>query len=277
MRKRIWIWGLVAVSVFMVSLTFQEKTLKAENLSPKEIAKRVDNRDDGETSTSELTMILVDRNKNERIRKMKSFRKSFGKDTKSISFFLSPADVKNTAFMSYEWDDENKEDDNWLYLPALRKVKRIASGNKKDSFMGSDFSYVDMNGPEIEDWDYKFVKESEKVNGHDCWVIEAVPKASRRKRVIDETGYLKRVSWIRKDNFMAVRGKTWVKKGKKIKFFEALDIEKISGIWTAKKLEMTTTKKNRLEHKTILLFDKITYNEGLKDDMFNTQRMERGL
>ena len=238
---------------------------------------KVDNRDDGETSISEMTMILIDRRNNQRKRAIKGFRKDYGKDTKSISFFLTPADVRNTAFLSYEWDDESKEDDSWLYLPALRKVKRISSGNKKDSFMGSDFSYSDMNGMELEDWDFSFVKESEIVDGQDCWVIQSVPKKDRKKKVITETGYLKRVSWIRKDNYMGVRGKMWVKKGKKIKIFKASEIEKIQGIWTAKKLEMITTKRKRREHATVLLFNNIVYNKGVNDSMFKTQRMEKGL
>ncbi len=242
-----------------------------------EIMQKVDNRDDGDTSTSEMTMILIDKRKNQRVRKIKAFRKDYGKDVKSISFFLSPADVRNTTFLSYDWDDENKEDDNWLYLPALRKVKRISSGNKKDSFMGSDFSYADMNGMELSEWQYRFRKKNETVNGFDCWVIEGVPKKEKRKKVINETGYLKTVTWIRKDIFMSIRSIQYVKKGKKIKYFTASNIENIQGIWTAKKLTMKTTKKKRMEHMTILLFDNMIFNKDADDTLFTTQRMERGI
>ncbi|MCP4753162.1 MAG: outer membrane lipoprotein-sorting protein [Proteobacteria bacterium] len=249
----------------------------AESLRPREIMQKVDDRDDGQTSSSEMTMVLIDRRGNKRVRQMKSFRKDFGKDTKSINFFLSPADVRNTTFLSYEWDDEDKEDDNWLYLPALRKVKRISSGNKKDSFMGSDFSYADMNGLELNEWDYTFKKENVKLDGHDCWVIEAVPKKEKRKKVINETGYLKSIVWVRKDIFMTVKSKSFVKKGKKIKYFTASEIEKVQGIWTAKKLTMITTKRKRKEHATVIVFNNMIYNKGVVDSMFTTQRMERGL
>ncbi len=208
---------------------------------------------------------------------MKGFRKDFGKDEKNISFFLSPADVRNVAFLSFDWDDESKEDDNWLYLPAVGKPKRISAGNKKDSFMGSDFTYADMNGLEITEWDFKFLKESEMVDGKDCWVVEAVPKSSKKKKVIDETGYLKSISWVRKDLFMVVQGKMYVKKGKKIKYFKASDIEQIQGIWTSKKLSMVTTKAKKKEHSTVLLFKNMIYNKGVGDNMFTVQRMERGL
>lgn len=265
------------IVILMILVLVAPTSVLSQEMTATEVMVEVDNFDDGETSSSEMTMILIDRRGNQRVRQMKGFRKDYGKDTKSMNFFLSPADVRNVAFLSYDWDDENKEDDSWLYLPAIGKPKRISAGNQKDSFMGSDFTYADMNDLEIKEWDYKFLKQSEMVDGKDCWVIEGVPKEAKRKKVIDETGYLKVVSWIRKDNFFVVKGKMYVKKGKKIKYFTASDLEKIQGIWTAKKLTMVTTKRKRKEHSTVLLFNKIVYNKGVEDGMFTVQRMERGL
>lgn len=246
-------------------------------LTPKEIAIKADNVDDGETSISEMTMILIDSQNQQRVRKLKSFRKDYEDQTKSLMFFLSPADVKNTAFLAFDYEDPDKDDDNWLYLPALRKVKRIASGNKKDSFMGTDFTYNDMNGLDIEDWDYQMVKESDTIDGQECWVIGSVPRADIKNEVIQETGYLKRLMWVRKDNFMVLQGKTWVKDGRKIKVMQAKEIEQIQGIWTVKRLEMSTFSRNKREHSTVLVFDNLQYNQGVDDGMFNTQRMQRGL
>lgn len=261
----------------MILVLIAPSSVLSQELTATEVMTKADNVDDGETSSSEMTMILIDRRGNQRVRQMKGFRKDYGEDTKSMNFFLSPADVRNVAFLSFDWDDENKEDDSWLYLPAIGKPKRISAGNQKDSFMGSDFTYADMNDLEIKEWDYQFKKQSEMVDGKDCWVIEGVPKKEKRKKVIDETGYLKVVSWVRKDNFFVVKGMMYVKKGKKIKYFTASDIEQIQGIWTAKKLTMVTTKRKRKEHSTVLLFNKIVYNKGVEDGMFTVQRMERGL
>jgi len=268
---------LILLGALAIGMMLNNAPISAKELTAAEVMKKAEDRDDGDSSVSEMTMILIDRRGNQRVRKMKGYRKDYGKDSKSINFFLSPADIRNTAFLSYDWDDENKEDDNWLYLPALRKVKRISAGNKKDSFMGSDFSYADVNGLDTADWDFKFLKKSEDVGGHDCWVIEALPKKSKRKKVIDETGYLKSISWVRKDNYVTVKGKMYVKKGKKIKYFTAANIEKNQGIWTVKKLSMVTTKGKRKEHATVIQFDNIVYNQGVGDDLFTTQRMERGL
>ena len=252
-------------------------SITAAELTAKEVMQKADDRDTGKSSIAESLMILIDKRGNQRIRHTKLFSKEYGKDTKSVSYFLSPADVKNTAFLSYDWDDESKEDDSWLYLPALRKVKRIASSNKSGSFMGSDFSYADIEGVNIEDYVYKFVKKSEMVDGQDTWVIESKPKNDRKKAIIKKTGYLKAQLWIRKDIFMMIKGKFWVKKGKKIKFLTASDIEKIDGIWTAKKLQMVTTKKGRKLHATVLQQKSVSYNQDVKDDMFTTQRIQRGL
>ncbi|MBU2512306.1 outer membrane lipoprotein-sorting protein [bacterium] len=275
--KKIQFRGITIVLLVFLSAPIAVVNLYSEGLTAKEVMEMVDNRDDGETAISETTMVLIDKGGNQRIRKLKGYRKDYGQDKKNIRFFLSPADVRNVAFLAYDWNSEDKEDDNWLYLPAIGKPKRISSSNEKDSFMGSDFSYADMNGLELTDWDYRFLKDSQPVDGFDCWVIESLPKASKKRKVIDETGYLKIISWIRKDNYIRVQAKMYVEEGRKIKYFSASDIVKIQNIWSVKKLTMKTTSKNHLEHTTVLLFDDILYNKAMDENMFTTQRMQRGL
>ncbi|MBU2514038.1 outer membrane lipoprotein-sorting protein [bacterium] len=278
MKRLNGILGGVGLFIAAISLAvFMPSMAVSEGLTAFEIMKKVDKRDDGETSISEMTMILIDRKGNQRIKIMKGFRKDFGEDTKTISFFLSPEDERNVSFLSYEWEDESKEDDNWLYLPALGRPKRISGSGKKGSFMGSDFSYADMNGLELGDWDFKIVQESAMVKDQDCWIIEAVPKASKREKVSDETGYKKTISWVRKDIFMTIQSRLYLEKGGKYKNFIASDIEKIQGIWTAKKLSMIQLKGKTVEHSTVLQFDSLEYNKGVEDNMFTVQRMVRGL
>ena len=222
-------------------------------------------------------MILLSKTNQQRIRKIKNITKDYGEDTKGIIFFLSPADVKNTSYMSFEFDDTNKEDDAWIYLPALKKVKRIASNDKSGSFMGSDFSYSDINGIKIEDWDYTFIKESLLVNDVDTWVIQGLPKNTKKEKVLDETGYLKSLLWIQKDNFMLVKAKYWIKKGRKIKYLKVEDIKKVDNIWTAHKMTMVTTAKGKVEHTSFLKFSNVRYNKDIDDAYFTTRSMERGL
>ncbi|WP_116371566.1 outer membrane lipoprotein-sorting protein [Marinomonas sp. MED121] len=254
--------GLISSPVFAAELTAAQ------------IMQKVDDRDTGETLVSESALILIDKKKRQRIRQLKLFSKEYDQVDKSVSFFMSPADVKDTAYMSFDWDDDAKEDDSWLYLPALQKTNRIAASDKSGAFMGSDFSYADIDGVDVEDFTYRLVKESEEVNGHDCWVIESIPKS---KAIIKETGYLKSTSWIRKDIYMQVKAIINVKKGKRVKYFQAKDIEQIQGIWTAKTLQMVTTKRNKLEHSSVLKINSVDYQTKVDDKMFENTRLQRGL
>ena len=131
--------------------------------------------------------------------------------------------------------------------------------------MGSDFTYADLDGVEIEDYTFKIVKDSDVVDGADCWIIEATPKS---KDVIKETGYLKTLTWIRKDIFFGVKGRILLKKGKKVKLWSAKDLKKIDGVWIAKTQQMTTTKKKKREHSSIFIIDTIAFNKKLDDSLF---------
>ena len=236
----------------------------------------VDNRDKGTTSVSDARMILIDKHQNQRIREMKSIRKEYGEDAKGIIFFLSPSEVRNTAYMSHDWDQPAKEDDSWLYLPAMNRVKRIAPGDKSQAFMGSDFSYSDINGMDIEDWNYAFVKESFDLNGTETWVIKGQPKASAKAKVDQETGYAKILVWVQKQTLLVVKAKYWVTKGRKVKYFKAEEIQRIDGIWTPLKLTMVTTEKGRVTHSTILQMSNVQYDLPVKDSYFTPRSMEQG-
>ena len=109
---------------------------------------------------------------------MKSYSKDFGADKYNTIFFKYPADVRNTAFLTHNYANTNKDDDQWLYLPALKKVKHIPSSDKSSSFMGSDFSYYDMTNRDLNDYNFKLIKE-EKVRGKKAWMIEAMPRTSK--------------------------------------------------------------------------------------------------
>lgn len=249
----------------------------AEMLSANQVIEQWDNREDGETAIEDVSMTLIDSRGKERVRQLKSFRKDFGEDSKTLVFFLQPADVRNIAYLTYDWDDSSRDDDSWLYLPSLKKVRRVASSDQSDSFVGSDFSYADVNGLEIEDWEFSFVKQNEIVDGYDTWVITGLPKENIKKKVVAETGYLKVKFWICKENFLMVKAKYWVKKGKKIKYFTATDIKEVNGIQTAHKREMVTTKGERTEHSTVIDIENVEYNQPIDDSMFTNRRMKKGL
>lgn len=246
----------------------------AAQLTAAEVMKKVDDRYTGDTSYSDAVLTLIDKKDRQRVRNLAMYGQTKTDVEKAVIFFLMPADVKGTAYMSFDWDDENKEDDAWLYLPALQKIKRIASTDESGAFMGSDFSYTDINGTDYPDFNYTMEKESEMVDGHDCWVITSTPK---NDDIVDKTGYTLAKSWVRKDIFLVVKGIINVKRGKRIKYFSASELEKIDGVWTAKKLQMITTRNNKKEHASVLTVNNTRYNQGVDEDIFTTQAMQRGL
>jgi hypothetical protein len=188
-------------------------------------------------------------------------------------FFLHPADVKDTAFLTYDYDDPDADDDQWLYLPALRKTKRIATSDKSGSFMGSDLSYADMTSRDLTDYDYTLKKEMQ-VRGHAAWLIEALPRSAE---VEDETGYTKSLLIVRKDIHMVVRAVHWVKDGGYLKYVDATRIEQIDKIWVATELKVATKKGKQTVHSTVLTLEKVRFNQNLDPEMFTTRRMEKGL
>jgi hypothetical protein len=242
-------------------------------MTAREIAQKVDSRDDGDRIITQMEMILIDKNEATRVRKMQTYAMDFGKDTHRVIFFVEPADVKNTAFLTYDYDDSARDDDQWLYLPALKKSKRIASSDKSGSFMGSDFSYSDMTSRNIEEYDYKILKE-EMVGPDKVWIMEAVPKS---KKTVEETGYSKSYMFVRQDNFVVIRAIHFVADSSKLKYFEVKKLEQIDGIWTTKEMEMKTVQGKQRLHSTIIRFHDVRYNQPIDEAFFSVRRIEKGL
>ncbi len=260
------------IPIFALSFPLASDPARADDPKARTIMERVDARDDGDDQTSTLQMILIDKNEKQRVRELRSFTKDKGEDTWSMMFFLAPADVEDTGFLTYDYDEASRDDDQWLYLPALKKTKRIASSDKSGSFMGSDFSYADMTERPLAYYDYKLLQESE-VDGHPVWVIESVPNNEEEK---DETGYTKSIVFIRQDNDVMVRSKIWVKKGNRNKYFNVEKLEQIEGIWVPTLMTMTSKKGEQTLHKTILRTSDVKFGQKLVFDQFSVRGLETG-
>jgi hypothetical protein len=243
-------------------------------LTADEIMQRVNDRDDGDNIVMNMQMILINKNNEQRVRRMQQYRKDKGEDTQSVIFFEEPADVKDTGFLTYDYDDESMDDDQWMYLPALRKTKRIASSDKSGSFMGSDFNYSDLTSYNLSDYNYKLLKESAPVDGADAWVIFSEPKS---EDVMEETGYSKSVIWVRKDNYVVVRAKNWVHKSPDIKFFEFKNLREIDGVWFATEIQAQRRFGRETVHQTVLKQENIRLNQPLDEALFSQRRLEQGL
>ena len=245
----------------------------ADDLTAREIMKKVEKRDTGGNMTNDTEMILIDKNKKKRTRKISSFKKDKGDSTYSITFFLYPADIKNTGFLNYKYGESGKNDDQWLYLPSLRKTKRIASSEKGGSFMGCDFSYADMSSRNLDDYDFT-LKGEKKIRGHNNWIILAMP---RTKEVIRNTGYKKQLFCVRQDNYIITRAVLYLEKRGYLKLLDIKKMEQIDGTWVATETHMTKRKGKLTIHKTILKVQNIKFNQILDDDLFTIRRLEKGV
>jgi len=259
--------------IVLLMLPFTAFYAFADDPGARAIMEKVDARDDGDNQVSDMEMILIDKKGKERIRKIHAFSKDKGEDTLKLMFFQHPADVKDTAFLTFDYDDPEKDDDQWLYLPALRKTKRIASTDKSGSFMGSDLNYSDMTDRNLEDYDFTLKKEM-KVKGIDTWLIESIP---RTKKVINETGYKKSLIIVRQDNYFVIRAVHWVKYGGYLKYVDVKKLELIDGVWVATEMHVTKKKNKQLVHKTILKLENVKFNQNLDYELFTVRRMEKGL
>ena len=264
---------VLAALALAALLALPAAPVRADDAKAREIMQKVNDRDDGDNETAQVRMVLIDKAGHQRVRELKSFRKDKGKDTQTIMFFQSPADVKGTGFLTYDYDESGKDDDQWLYLPALRKSKRIASSDKSGSFMGSDFNYSDMTRPDLQDFDYTLVKE-EEVDGHKTWQIQAVPRTAAKK---DETGDEKSMAWVRQDNYVVVRGIRWVYQSPRLKFMKVNKLEQIDGVWVTTEMQMVTREGQATVHATVLQFNDVRFNQKLSPDIFTVRQLEKGL
>lgn len=266
--------AFVAACTFTICATADSASAQAAfGDDPKKIMQAVEDRDTGDKmrATSTMTILSGDR---KRVRVVQTRSIKFDKGTKQLMLFDRPADIRNTGLLTVEYDNAGTDDDQWLYLPSLRRTARISGGDRSGSFMGSDFTYADMTKSHTSDYDYKLIK-STKVGGEDCWLIESRP---RTKKVREETGYVKSWSWISKTKLMPLQVKSWVREGKKIKYIKFADIKQIDNIWVAHKSTARTTRGKTVESTTVLVLQDVRFNDSsVSSSDFTQRRLEQGL
>ncbi len=230
-----------------------------------EIAIEADKRDIGWGDfQANLKMILRNRKGDESTREIRSKTLEVeGDGDKSLTIFDHPADVKGTAFLSYT--HAIKPDDQWLYLPALKRVKRISSANKSGPFMGSEFAYEDIASQEVEKYTYKYLRD-ETINGQDAFVIERYPE-------YEKSGYTKQVVWLDKQHYRPQKIEFYDRKDALLKTLVMEEYQQYLGkYWRADVMKM----ENHLTGKsTDLLWTDYKFGTGLSDRDFDQNSLKR--
>jgi outer membrane lipoprotein-sorting protein len=229
-----------------------------------QIARKADSLDNGWRSSSmAFSMTLKNKSGQETVRNLHSKMVEVQNDgDKSLVVFDNPADVKGTA--SLVFSHKAGDDDQWLYLPALKEVKRISSSNKSGPFMGSEFAYEDMASQEVEKYTYKFIGIAE-VNSIECFLVERYP-------VDKKSGYTRQQVWFNKINFRIEKIDYYDRKDALLKTLTYADYHKYLGkYWRAKEMHMVNLVTRK---ETLLRFSDYQFGIGLTEADFTQNTLK---
>ncbi len=274
--------GLTAASVALVgTLSFFNITeanaatqdTATAPLTGKQVMQAVNARNDGEQVTRDLKIVLTDRRGKSRIQQTRGYRRYFGKEKRTVIFYSTPANIRDTGFLTYDYPEVTKDDDQWLYLPALRKIRRISASDRGDYFLGTDFTYEEIKKEnKIELADYQLTRVGlENVDGHPCIVIVGEPITAK---VSKDLGYSRIVWRIDPNIWMARSSDFWDVNGNHLKTIQTRLIEQIDGIWTA--LEINAVN-HKTKHRSTFSFSNVDYTSEVPEKLFTQSRLRRGL
>lgn len=260
MKRRIPLAAIAAAT-----LLFSGAPAFATEPSGLEIMRRADEREEGKTSRYVVAMTLIAKSGSKREREVIAYSKDYGDVKKTAMAFRSPKDVAGVGYLTWGYDETGKDDDMWLYMSALGKVRRISGSSKNDDFMGTDFTYEDMGSRDLDKDDF-LLTGTESVGGSECWVITATAKEKN-------DAYSKRIVWVRQDCSVVARAEYYDRQGKLLRVLTVPSIEVIDGIWTATVMEMKNVQDG---HATKIELRDIEYNLELDDALFTVSAIERG-
>ena len=265
----------VLIAVLALGTIWARMSFSGDALTPEEIVRAcyVHFYYAGNDMKARMLMKLIDKGGQERVRDLTMLRKNYAEGGESsyaeisegrqkyFIYFHQPSDVKDTTVMVYKYPD--KDDDRWLFIPAIDLVKRIAANDKFSSFVGSDFTYEDISGRKPEEDTHTLLRK-EELSGRASFVIESIPKTTAE--------YTKRISWVDATNFLPLKEEFYDKQNELSRQFEAQDIKDVNGIPTI----LTRVMKNiKTGHRTEVTFQEVEYNLGIGDDTFSERYLRK--
>lgn len=255
--------------LFALAFLLSPTTSSADDSSTKglEIMTKVATRDKGNTIHRELTLEITNQSGDTRHRAMIGIKKYYKNHSKTIERFTYPKNIKGTTLLTFDYKNDEKADDQWIYLPSLRKVKRIPASRSSDAFAGTDLTFEDMK----EDWqlakyNYQYIRMEGGIE-NPIYVIEAT---SKTEQIRNDIGYSKIICWIDKLNYVMVKAIYFDAHGEKLKTFEG-SVTKKDGLFAYRKIEMKNVQRN---HKTTIVFTLIEFNKPVEDNIFNIRNLQ---
>jgi hypothetical protein len=220
-----------------------------------------------------------------RVKSLESVGKGYGeglRDTRSVTITLEPAAERGIGMLSFAYDDASRDNESWLYLSALGRVKRLASGSDDDetepgSLFGSEFTTEDMDTGKLEEYTINILEDKVE-SGRDVWVIEMIPNEERARK----SRYSRTVNYIDKERFVALRVEMYDQYDKEVKRLLGSRVELMNGIWVARSLTMMNLVSNRLSnmaflemHTGIDVPDEFLTQRTLTDAAFRETELEK--
>ncbi len=167
------------------------------------------------------------------------------KDSLSVMIIKEPSGEKGIGFLQFDYDEQGRDTDQWMYLSALGKIKRIVSGNdnepKKGTLFGSEFGYEDTEKAKLDNYTYRLVKET-TYKGQDAWVIESTPTPQYARK----SNYSRSTMWVDKNRYLPLKSKIYDRRGRLVKQMMFSNYEEVKGIWVAKKMNMNNIQSKRI-------------------------------
>ncbi len=249
----------------ILALCVSSQALFAQELTGYDIAKKADELPEGKTSAYTATMTLLNKKGAKRVRQMIMRSKDFGDTKKTVLAFTQPKDVSGVSYLMFDYDEAGKDTDSWLYMPAMKKVRRISGSSKGDDFMGTDFTYEDMEGTDLEKYTYNLLGE-ENVGSEPCWKVECISKDTDKKNP-------RRIVWFSKNSYVTYKAELYDRQDKLQRTLTCSNIKQIDGYWTTGKMVMENVQAGK---STTLEMTDVSYDQPIADSLFTVSSLEKG-
>ncbi|MFP4408126.1 MAG: outer membrane lipoprotein-sorting protein [Spirochaetaceae bacterium] len=233
-------------------------------ITGREVAENVEDRSTGDTTHALVQMRLVDAGGEAKNREIEQYGREENDLMRNVIVFHRPASVEGTRFLTIERADG--DDDQWIYLPGLDRVRRIAGGEGDDAFMGTDFTYNDLEGRDIDEYEYELLRE-ESVGEWETYVVETVPKPET------DSQYSRLVQYVDKNSWVPVKIEFYDDDDELLKVNRVHRMERVQGYWT---IIENTMENVQTDHRTELQVTNFRYNEELPDGLFTVNFLETG-
>ena len=264
---------LALLAMLLAAVIFVSPNLIAAELPEGQwVAEQINGVNEGELRFSKVSMILTDKRGKERVRAAVVYRKYYGEEKRTVLYYLAPRNVRDTAFLTYDYPSSQLDDDQWLYLPALRKSRRISASDRGDYFLGTDLTYEDMKKEgkfDLNDYHFK-TKGYAALSGKTLLVLESTPKSDE---IAQELGYGKVEAWVDPENWIIMKAQYSDTHFNPLKTLELDDIRQVDGVWTRHYLKI---KNHKTGHTTQWRISEVDYVSPISDSLFNRNSLKRG-